>query len=63
MEILASQGGTLILSSYIGLDPASTVYQKKYQEYRALQQNICNPKNIPIHLKKRTKLHRKDPKN
>ena len=44
-------GGLLIFSSYVGLDPASTVYQKKkYLEYRAYSQNIwnfSNPKKYP----------------
>ena len=33
----SSSVGTLIFSSYVGLGPASTVYQKKYWEY---QENI-----------------------
>ena len=27
--------GTLIFSSFVGLDPASTVHPKKYQEFQA----------------------------
>ena len=46
------QGGTLIFSSYVGLDQASTVYiPKKYQEYQAPHKNIwyfCNPKKYHI---------------
>ena len=36
-------GGVLSLSSYVGLDPASTVYPKKCQEYQA-------PQKYSVHL-------------
>ena len=48
-------GGTLIFSSYVGSDPASTVHPKKisgisstpkkYQEFQAPQKNIWNFSN------------------
>ena len=33
-------GGTLIFSAYVGSDPASALYPKKYQEIQAPQKNI-----------------------
>ena len=33
-------GGTLNYYLYVCLEPASTVYKKKYQEYQAYPQNI-----------------------
>ena len=33
-------GGSLIFSTYVGSDPASTVHPKKYQEFQAPQKNI-----------------------
>ena len=53
-------GGTIILSSYVGLNPASTVYQKNLIPGNQAPQKIfgifATPKNIPIlyiNLKKR----------
>ena len=34
---MGPQGGTLIFSTYVGSDPASTVHPKKYQEFQAPQ--------------------------
>ena len=57
---MSPRGGTLIFSSYVGSDPASTVHPKKNQEFQAPQKNIkilATPKNIPIlyiDLKKKT---------
>ena len=39
-ETSPPQGDTLIVSAYVGSDPASTVHPKKYQEYQAPQKNI-----------------------
>ena len=33
-------GVTFIFSKYVGLDPASTLYPQKYQEYQAHPKNI-----------------------
>ena len=44
-------GGTLIFSTYVGSDPASTVHPKKYQEFQAPKKKfeiLATPKNIPI---------------
>ena len=45
-------GGTLTFSSYIGLDPASSVYKKNISEISGITQKIfeilATPKNIPI---------------
>ena len=37
--------GTLIFSSYVGLGPASTVYQKTIGNIRKIFEIFCNPKN------------------
>ena len=39
-RIEKSQGGTLILSAYVGSGPASGVHPKKYQEFQAPPKNI-----------------------
>ena len=60
-------GGTLIFSSYVGSDPASTVHPKKHEEFQAPQKNIkilATPKNTQfctLTLKKDPKMHRNDP--
>ena len=62
-------GGTLILTSYVALDPASTVHPKKYQEFQAPQKifeiNFSNPQKYPpfytLTLRKDHKMHRPDP--
>ena len=44
-------GGTLMFSSYVGLDPASTAYPQKYLEYQAytkIFEILATPKNIHI---------------
>ena len=46
-----SQGGTLIFSTYVGSDPASTVHPKIYQEFQAppkIFEILATQKNIPI---------------
>ena len=65
---MSPRGSTLIFSSYVGSDPASTVHPKKYQEFQAPQKNIkilATPRNIPIlyiDLKKKDpKMNRNDP--
>ena len=35
-------GVTFKFSKYVGLDPASTLYPQKYQEYQAHPKNIWN---------------------
>ena len=52
-------GGTLIFSSYIGLDPAFHVCQKKkYQEYQAPTKKM---KFCTLTLRKDPEIHRNDP--
>ena len=50
-------GGTLMFPLYVGLDPASTVYQKIWNSKHSTKYlKFNNPKNIPflyIDLKKR----------
>ena len=43
-------GGTLNFSSYVGSGPASTVHQKKNQEFQTPPKNLNfnNPKNYPL---------------
>ena len=60
--------GTLIFSTYVGSDPASTVHPKKISGISSTQKQIfeilATQKNIPIlylDLKKDPKLHRNDP--
>ena len=48
-------GVTFIFSKYVGLDPASTLYPQKYQEYQAYPKNIWNlatPKICTLTIKK-----------
>ena len=61
-------GGTLILSPYVGSNPASTIHPKKYQEFQAPQKNIwnfSNPKNYPpfctLNFRRDPKKYRNDP--
>ena len=35
--LLPIEGGTLILSSYVGSGPASTIHPKKYKEFQHLK--------------------------
>ena len=69
--MLDTPGGrsTLILSSYVGLDLASTGYPKIYQEYQAPQKIsgfFCNTKqyihSVHLHLKKTLKYIKMTPK-
>ena len=52
-------------SSYVDLDPASTVYPQKHQEYQAPQKTleILATQILCLDLRKKTKMHRNDPKS
>ena len=60
-------GGTLIFSTYVGSDPASTVHPQKISGISStpkIFEILATPKNIRIlylDLKKDPKLHRNDP--
>ena len=64
---MSPRGGTLIFSSNVGSDPASTVHPQKISGISSTPKNIkilATPKNTQIctlTLKKDPKMHRNDP--
>ena len=62
-------GGGGGYSTYVGLDPASTVYPIKHQEYQTFPNKclkFCDTPKIPnlyLALRKSPKMYRNDPRN